>query len=191
MKQHKYERIDKGVKRPRVKRSEVEKETRMLARSSLGRYVTKYTAEQRNAALTEAVHSMEIGIPPEDVAKKHGIPTSTLYSWLISNEVAQESRSRFFHFEISQQLEAMSAAQSPLELARARDLRRAWAETAAVRDHVNYGPRNFVQVENVGDLGEKLRRSRERVIEGEKPLRISEGTSAGSCVTNQESDASD
>jgi hypothetical protein len=163
--QHKYERIDKGVKRP--KRSKVENETRMVARTKAGQFVTKYTEEQRQAAVTEAVQGLEVGIPPEDIASKHGIPRSTLYSWLIGNDVAAEARSRFFHYQIGQQLEAMALAQSPLDLARARDLRRAWAETAAVRDHHSYGQKTHVTVEQVGDLAEKLRRARERVIEGD------------------------
>ena len=166
-----YQRMDKGIKRGKrtVKTHEVENAARAAARKAHagnGQYVSTYTVAERQAAINDAIHGLSIGIPAEDVAIKHGIPRSTIYSWLLDNEVAQEHRSRFFHFQIGQQLEAMAVAATPLDLARARDLRRAWAETAAVRDHHNYGPHIHQTVENITDLGDRLRRADERVIDG-------------------------
>ena len=144
-------RIDEGIKRGRrtpriVKTAEVERQARR-APGADGRFNSTYPIEQRNAAVLEAANGLEIGILPEDVAAKHGIPRSTLYSWLLDNQTAQEARSRFFHHKIAQCLDSMEhASDNPLDLARWRDLRRAWAETAAVRDSANYAPKQEVKV---------------------------------------------
>ena len=144
-------RIDEGIKRgprkPRiVKKAEVERLARRTPGAD-GRFNSSYTIAQRNAVVLEAANGLEIGILPKDVALKHGIPQSTLYSWLLDTETAQQARSRFFHHKLAHCLTQMEvAAENPLELARWRDLRRAWAETAAVRDSANYAPKQEVKV---------------------------------------------
>ena len=61
----------------------------------------------------------------------------------------------------------MKAARDPLALARAREeLRSAQWDLERVCSRI-YGQKSHVTVEQVGDLGDKLRRSRERVIEAE------------------------
>lgn len=58
-------------------------------------------------------------------------------------------------------------------------------------DPESFGQRTHVTVENVGDLADRLRRARERVIEGEKPNEISESPPSGSGVINQDTDVTD
>jgi hypothetical protein len=85
----------------------------------------------------------------------------------------------------------LEAARDPVDIARAREMARfARMDLERRRPHL-YGQRTHVTVENVGDLADRLRRARERTIEGEKPLRISEGTAAGSCIISEDSSATD
>jgi hypothetical protein len=168
MDQHHHDRIDKGVKRGGrqrvVKRSEVEREARQEHDPETGRWLTAYPPEQRAQIILEAIEGLQTGIVPESVAKKHNIPRSTLYSWLLDNSTAQEARTRFFHYQVGKALHLMEGADNPLDLARWRDIRRAWAETAAVRDPANYGQKHEV-THIQADLGDRLRRARERVID--------------------------
>ena len=63
--------------------------------------------------------------------------------------------------------EQLYDAANALQLARARELRRASEWDLERLDSKNYGPHITQTVEFTGDLGDRLRRSRERVIEGE------------------------
>ena len=162
-------RIDEGIKRgPRtkVKRSLIENAAREQARNTRGMYLTKYTAEQRQAAVNDALNSLQRGETVLDVATRRGIPRSTVESWLIADNSGSEASSLFYALQIAEAIDAMRTAQDPLAHARARDIRRAWAETAAVRNR-NYMIKQGIEIEHVGDLGDRLRRARERVIEGE------------------------
>ena len=58
------------------------------------------------------------------------------------------------------------SAGDALELARARDIWRARSWRASVEHPDKWGDKRFLTVEHTGDLGERLRRARERVIEG-------------------------
>src|SRR3990167_7761079 len=139
-------RIDEGIKRgTRVKRHEVENKARERARSERGTFLPKWSKAQRQAALTDALESLERGETVLDVANRHGIPRSTVEAWLIAGDHEQNplARSLFYSQQIADCMEGMRTATDPLALAQARDLRRAWAETAAVRD------RNFMAKQEV------------------------------------------
>ena len=139
-------RIDEGIKRgPRVKRHEVENKARERARSERGTFLPRWSKEQRQAALTDALESLERGETVPDVANRHGIPRSTVEAWLIAGDHEQNplARSLFYSQQIADCMEGMRTATDPMALAQARDLRRAWAETAAVRD------RNFMVKQQV------------------------------------------
>jgi hypothetical protein len=61
----------------------------------------------------------------------------------------------------------LEAARDPVDITRAREMARfARMDLERRRPHL-YGQRTHVTVENVGDLADKLRRARERVIEHE------------------------
>lgn len=170
-------RIDKGIKRgpkgmkpaelPKLnlKPSTIENEARQQARNDKGQLTTCYTPEQREQAVDAVIDALEQGLTVADIANKRGISVSTLHSWIVADNRATSARSTFYARQITQAIEIIEGAPNPLELARGRELARAWHQTAAVRDPANYGPKNFVTIENIGDLGDKLRRARERVIE--------------------------
>jgi hypothetical protein len=82
-------------------------------------------------------------------------------------------------------------ARVEFDLARAEKEWRAVSWQAEREFPHRWGQKTHVTVENVGDLAERLRRAKERTIEGEKPLRISEGTAAGSCIISEDSSATD
>lgn len=172
-------RIDKGIKRGpkgmkpaelpklKLKPSTVENETRQLARNAKGQLTTSYSPEQRESAVDAVIDALERGLTVAEIATQHGISVSTLHSWVVADNRATTARSTFYARQIANAIGLIEAAPNPLELARGRELARAWHQTAAVRDPANYGPKNYVTIENVGDLGDKLRRARERTIEGE------------------------
>ena len=145
-----HSRSDEGFKRgPRVKRHEVENSARERARSERGTFLPKWSPEQRQAALADALQSLERGETVLDVANRHGIPRSTVEAWLIAgdHEHSPLARSLFYSQQIADCMEGMRTATDPLALAQARDLRRAWAETAAVRDR-NFMVRQEITVDH-------------------------------------------
>src|SRR5690348_6522398 len=89
-------RIDEGVKRgPRrkkVKPNELERK----ARDEAGQFLTRYSPEVKKAALEEALMAVEAGARVDDVADRHNVPRSTLYSWLIGDPRAETYRTQFF-----------------------------------------------------------------------------------------------
>jgi hypothetical protein len=138
MNEHHYQRIDKGVKR--IKPSDAEREARQQARSNKGKFLTVYTPEKRSEAILEAIDGLHAGYPtPQVVAEKHGIPQSTLYSWLIVTPEASQARDAFFSERIGTHLEKIELASDPLELGRAREAYRAWADVAAKRSPGTFG----------------------------------------------------
>lgn len=156
-------RIDEGVKRgPRRKPSDVERQ----ARNEAGKFLTRYSPETKQKAVDQALTAIECGARVDDIADKHNIPRSTLYSWLVGTDAAK-LRTQFFDGQTMRNLVEIRAAETPLDLARAREELSGWLKVAAVRDPSSFGPKQHVTVEHTGDLGERLRRARERVIEGE------------------------
>lgn len=159
-----YQRIDKGMKR---KHSEVEREARERARTSKGTFLPVHSVETRSTAILEAIEGLKAGYPtPEAVAAKYQVPRSTLYSWLIADPRATEARAMFFGERLGLHLELIESASGPLDLARAREAYRAWADIASKRDPANYGQKQEITHVSA-DLGDRLRRAKERVIEGE------------------------
>ena len=173
-------RIDYGIKRPRPggklarKPSDVERQ----ARNEAGRFLTRYTPETKAKAIEEALIALEAGARVEEIADKHQIPTSTLYSWLIGTD-ASKLRTQFFDGQCVRNLTEIRHSESPLELARAREELSGWLKVAAVRDSGAYGPRLSVESKQVSDPAtqelanaaiELLQRFREKVVN--PPLEI-------------------
>jgi hypothetical protein len=160
--EHHYQRIDKGVSRSH---NEIEQEARQQARDEKGMFLTEYSPQKRAAAILEAIEGLQAGYPtPQVVAQKHSIKQSTLYSWLIADPRAQEARGMFFGERLALYLDQIEVAPNPLELARAREGYRAWADIASKRDPANYGVKQEI-THVTADLGDRLRRARERVID--------------------------
>ena len=137
-------RIDEGVlrgPRPKRKPSDIERQ----ARDEAGQFLTRYTPEAKQAAIDEALTALEAGGRIEAVAVKHGIPTSTMYSWMIGT-AASALRTQFFDGQTTRNLIEIRHSATPLELARAREELNGWLKVAAVRDSSNYGPKQEVTV---------------------------------------------
>ena len=159
-------RIDEGVKRgPRVKIKPADLERN--ARDEAGKFLTVYTPELKERAITDALIALEAGARVETIADRHGVPRSTMYSWIIGDERAQKLRTQFFDGQAARNLCEIRAAPSPLDLARARHELDGWIKVAERRDPKSWAPKQELSIEITGDLGDRLRRARERVIEGE------------------------
>jgi hypothetical protein len=163
MKQHKYERIDKGQKR--TKRAP-------QPRTKEGVYLPVCSPEKRQEIMQDAVNSLTKGETTDAIAARYNIDGSTLRRWLLTDDLADFARKTYFDGELATARQEIRAAPDPFTLARAREDFRAVAWLAERRLPAFYGQSHHLTVENVGDLGEKLRRSRERVIEGETVAQI-------------------
>jgi hypothetical protein len=162
MNEHHYQRIDKGTKRGH---NEIEQEARQRARDEKGMFLPVHTLEKRTEVILEAIEGLVAGSPtPEQVALKHSIPRSTIYSWLIADPRASQARAFFFSDRLGAHLELIETSSNPLDLARGREAFRAWADIASKRDPANYGVKQEI-THISADLGDRLRRARERVID--------------------------
>ena len=136
-------RIDYGVKRgKRIKPSDLER----TARDEAGKFITAYSPELKEKALTNALEALECGARVEQIADSHGIPRSTLYSWLVGDERASKLRTQFFDGQVMRNMTEIRASASPLDLARAREELAGWIKVAERRDSKSYGQKQEVQV---------------------------------------------
>ena len=158
-------RIDEGVKRgPR--KPYAKRKTNIVHRDIAGRIAASIPADQDPAPilaqyLTEARTS--------DIAAQYGVTRPALNMWLLDRaedawKKAQVARALSRKESAEDDLED---ANDPLTLARARErLRGAQWDLERVFHRI-YGQKQEVTITDNSDLGERLRRSRERVIEGE------------------------
>ena len=136
-------RIDEGIKRgPKVKPSDLERQ----ARNEAGRFLTVYTPELKAKALEAALTALEAGARVEQVAHSHGIPVSTMYSWLIGDPRASSLRSQFFDGQTARNLTEIRYSESPLELARAREELSGWIKVAERRDPTAWAQKQEISV---------------------------------------------
>lgn len=104
-----------------------------------------------------------------DIAESYGVKRSRLNQWLLTNcndewKAAQIARAVTAHEDAK---DSLQAACDPLSLGRAREQLRA-AQWELERLYARmFGQQSHVTIENVGDLGDKLRRARERSIDSE------------------------
>jgi hypothetical protein len=159
----KHVRIDEGLKRgPRTK--------------------SEQTAANRSRVTTVAVAGLQADLVPSevieryladentaDIAASYGISHSRLNQWLL--EHAEEAWRRAQVARAVSALETatviLDEANDPMTLARAREqLRGAQWRLERLCTRL-FGQHTHITVEQVGDLGERLRRARERVIERE------------------------
>ncbi len=105
----------------------------------------------------------------QDIARSYGVERSRLNQWLLKNASeqwrdAQIARAVTAHEQAKDEL---AAASDPLSLGRAREQLRA-AQWELERLYARmFGQQTHVTMEITGDLGDRLRRSKERVIEHE------------------------
>ena len=154
-------RIDEGVKRgPKNQRTSV---------------------PRRRDPVTGQVQAIPPGLDPKDVlqrymteqttsqiAASYGVTRKSLVAWLRQTAPHEWKAVQLIRAHDRKEIgnEQLEGAEDALSLARAREmLRSAQWELQAIDP--DYQPKQHVTVEQVGDLGERLRRARERVIEAE------------------------
>jgi transposase-like protein len=163
-------------------------------RTKKGTFAPLLPPSKRSEVVALAINEYCQGVSVQDIAKKHSVDRGTIYDWMLGGlggDGYEDLVTRVLVARVRMADQELEEAREPHHIARARERAR-FARMDLERRRPNlYGQKTHVTVENVGDLADKLRRARERVIEGEKPLRISESDPAGSYVTIQESPATD
>ena len=149
-------RIDKGLKR------KFREDARNNPVAKRVKVWTKYDPDQREEILKSIPGAILSGETISEVAAKHNIPQSTLYSWVIGDESTENSRGKMIAAELMAKIADIQGAGDPLELARAREGFRAWSWIAERRESRLYGQQTSVKVEHTVDLGDRLRRARDR-----------------------------
>jgi hypothetical protein len=125
--------------------------------------------ELRAAILEDAKAQILNGFTIDQIAAKHGISHYTLDMWLHAlGEEYEELRRAWVDGMLMEAGQLLKAADDPLGLARARELQRRAQWYAERRDKARYGQDQTFTL-NVIDLGDRLRRARERVIDVSAP----------------------
>jgi transposase-like protein len=87
--------------------------------------------------------ALECGARVEEVAERHQVPVSTMYSWLVGTS-AGKLRTQFFDGMAMRNLTEIRTAASPLELARAREELSGWVKVAERRDPSSWAQKQEV-----------------------------------------------
>ena len=111
MDQYHHSRIDAGQPKAAYERTAVVETPQS----------TKYTPEQRQNAIEDALEALKHGETTNEIAQRHNIPGRTLRSWLITHPEADQARAVMIGNELSRSLEDMRTATAPLPLAPARN----------------------------------------------------------------------
>lgn len=158
-------RIDDGLKRgPRTQYNRpnaIDEHT--------GRILPLLSPEKRLEAVQNAAKRIENGERLVDIAKDIGVTKQALSLWLLDDipEQYHLAQRRGLINKIIDADTALEVADNPLDLARAREQAKFTRWDAERRLSRLFGQKQEVTIVDNTDLGERLRRSRERVIEGE------------------------
>lgn len=153
-------RIDEGVKRG----------PRQPPRDPVSQqYLPTIPPKERRIAIERAAARIEQGEHLKTIAEDIGVSLQCLSMWLLDDLPAQyaEAQRRGLIARIADADGDLDGAQTPLELARAREKAKFARWDAERRLPKLFGLQTHVTVEITGDLGDRLRRADERVIEGE------------------------
>jgi transposase-like protein len=122
--------------------------------------------ETRGTILEDAKRQILEGKTLAQIAEQHGIATRTLEYWLASlGDEYRELRRVWLDGMLHEAGEELKHANDPLRLARARELWKRATWYAERLDRARYGQETARVAVVAVDLGERLRRARERVIE--------------------------
>lgn len=154
--QHKYERIDKGMKRSKAKLPKAEKPKPVNNHGAL--------AEVDNDALIARIAAGEY---VSHMAREFGVSDVALHLRLKGHPLYKEALRARNAAKLDQHQSGIEVARDPLSLARAREGWKAASWRAERECPGEWGQQTHVTIENVTDLGDRLRRSKERTIEGE------------------------
>lgn len=103
----------------------------------------------------------------KEIAATHGVSKQALQQHLKNDPRYQDALKKQAAALVEEAKELTWAAREPVDIARAREITKFAFRYAESIDTGTWGQRQHVTVEQVGDLGERLRRARERVIEAE------------------------
>lgn len=136
----------------------------MQHRPENGRFVAKLPADLDDV---EVINRIAQGERTSDIARELGVTPAALYTRYSGNESYREARKNGTAVRIDLAEKEIEVADDPLTLARAREVHRSVAWRASVEHPDAWGDKKHITIELTGDLGDRLRRSKERVIEGE------------------------
>lgn len=156
-----HTRIDAGVKRGPRPPQQTDPDT--------GRFLPVVPLEERRQAIENAADRIAKGELLQTIAEEIGVTKQCLSQWLLDDLPVEyhKAQRRGLIARIALADHGLDVAQTPLDLARAREQAKFARWDAERRLPRLFGQQTHVTVEHVGDLGERLRRAQERVIEGE------------------------
>ncbi len=150
MRQHKFDRVDKGIKR---KAGRTAPDTpRQQDRQQDGTYLPVVTQQQRAVIIENALDRLSAGETTEQIARSHGIAGSTLRLWMLNNPVAEMARATYFSSELNDARQDIRSSTDPMSLARAREDFRAISWLAERRAPLTYGPKQQVDMSISGPV---------------------------------------
>lgn len=161
-----YVRIDKGVKRGS---REGRKPGFPGKRDAQSRFVAVLDPAAKRAAIEQAADRIERGELLQTIATEIGVTIQCLSKWLLDDlpERYHAAQRVGLIARVTQADHNLAVADSPIELSRAREQCRFSRWDAERRLPRLFGQQHHLTVELVGDLGDRLRRARERVTDGE------------------------
>ena len=158
-------RIDKGVKRGKRRTAT----TNANPRADSGQFlpILPKDPELIRGVLTDYVN----GATFEELGKRYGVSRQAVYAWTLGKLAPAELDdlvTRALTARIAKGDELLDDSSSaPLDVTRGREIARFSRMDYERLKPEKYGQQNHLVIEHVGDLGDRLRRARERVIEGE------------------------
>jgi hypothetical protein len=127
-------------------------------------------ADKREAITEDAKTQILNGMSIDQIAAKHGVSHYTLSLWLHAlGDEYEQIRKAWIDGMLIESEQLLKEADDPLGLARARELQRRAQWYAERRDRARYGEQRDINVNVNLDLGDRLRRARERVIDVSTP----------------------
>ena len=159
-------RIDAGI--PRGAKRQMRREALKQPRTAKGVFLSNLDPAMRAEIVLEAPERILRGETTTQIAQSYGIPSSTIRSWLIGNEQAEQARGAMLAMELSMQLEAIEQASDPLALARAREAFRAWSWIAERRESRLYGQKQEVNHTGTVTIANALQGISERRLQANR-----------------------
>jgi hypothetical protein len=164
--QQKHVMIDQGVPRgPRKKPGP--KPSSIRRTRDNGQFIPKLPDDPDS--IRKAMEAYASGVTTTEIGKQYGVSKQAVYAWLLGGLGDQDHNAlvtRTLTSRIAFADRILEEADNPIDLARGRELARfARMDLERRRPHL-YGQKQEI-THVVSDLGDKLRRARERTIEGE------------------------
>lgn len=165
--QLKHTRLDTrhAVKRTRLSSGQKVKAPK---KDALNRFLPVLQKEEKQDVVVEAIQALihtDQGIP--EIAEKYGVSRGTIYNWMLGElgpKQYQDLVTKALVARVRKADELLEVASDPLNIARAREMARFARMDLERRRPQLYGQKQEV-THVLSDLGERLRRARERVIE--------------------------